>query len=61
MEFLRFVFSSFWTFLGTVVLLGIAFDGTTNIIKALRSRSVSPKLGLGLPVAPHLLGKEGSQ
>ncbi len=36
-EILELIFSNFWTFIGTVVLINIVLTGTANIIKAFRS------------------------
>ena len=33
---LEFIFSSIWHFLGACILLGIVFDGLTNIITAIK-------------------------
>ncbi|HYE42737.1 MAG TPA: hypothetical protein VEA15_05025 [Caulobacteraceae bacterium] len=47
LEILQFVFSSIWHFLGTVVLLGVIFDGLTSVVQALRgepARTVGGKL-----------------
>lgn len=49
MEILRFVFSGFWVFVGSVVLAGVLLEGTAEIINALASlvgawRSKSPRL-----------------
>ena len=49
MELLHFVFSSFWTFIGTITLVGLVFEGFIGVIKAARS----PRLGL--PMASHLI------
>lgn len=35
-EILHFVFSSFWVFLGVMLLLGAMFNGVAKIIRALR-------------------------
>ena len=35
LEVLQFVFSSFWVWLGTAILLGIATDGATRMLAAL--------------------------
>jgi hypothetical protein len=35
MEYLEFIFSSFWIFAGTVVILSICFDGTAGIVKGI--------------------------
>ncbi len=35
-EILDFVFSSFWYWLGTVIILWIPFDGTAKVIRAIR-------------------------
>lgn len=32
LEILKFIFSSFWIWLGTVILLGVAVDGFRKII-----------------------------
>ena len=47
LEILQFIFSSLWHFLGTVVLLGVVFDGLTSVVQALRgvpARTVGGKL-----------------
>lgn len=36
MEFLRFIFSSFWVWLGAVVLIAAAGEAVAGIIKAIR-------------------------
>lgn len=42
LETLRFIFSSFWIFLGVVILTGVilsvVFDGIADIIKAIRGK-----------------------
>jgi hypothetical protein len=58
MEFVHFVFSSFWTFMGTLMFVALMFNGTVAVIQAL---SPPPPPKLGLPAASHLLGKGGSQ
>lgn len=35
MEALQFVFRDFWTWLGTIVLIGVACNGAAQIIRAL--------------------------
>jgi hypothetical protein len=40
LEVLQFVMSNIWVFLGTVVLLGVVFDGIVSIIRALRGDKV---------------------
>jgi hypothetical protein len=34
MKIIEFVFSGFWIFVGTAILLSIIFDGISDIIKA---------------------------
>lgn len=34
MKIIEFVFSDFWVFVGTAVLLSIIFDGVRDIVKA---------------------------
>lgn len=38
MEYLQFIFSGFWTFVGVALLLAILLDGTAGIIRAIRGR-----------------------
>jgi hypothetical protein len=42
-EFIRFVFSGFWHFLGALVLFGAVFDGIAKIIRAVRCASEQAK------------------
>ena len=46
MALIEFIFSSFWTFLGTLLLLGVLLDGIVSIIAAVRdsSKKVNRKL-----------------
>ena len=36
MEIIRFIFSSFWAFVGTVILLGTLFQGIAQVIRAIK-------------------------
>lgn len=36
MRMLEFIFSSFWVFLGVVVLMGMLFDGLAVLVRAWR-------------------------
>jgi hypothetical protein len=36
MTFLEFAFQSFWHFLGTFVLVAVVFQGTADILRAIR-------------------------
>lgn len=36
MEIVKFIFSSFWTFLGSVIFIGVIFEGLAQVIKAIR-------------------------
>ena len=38
LEILQFIFSDLWRFVGTVVLLGVIFDGLTSVVQALRGQ-----------------------
>lgn len=40
-DVLVFVFSSFWVFFGTVILLAVVLDGLADVAKALRSPSAT--------------------
>lgn len=37
-EILELIFSSLWTFIGTVILLGLIGDGIANIVRAFRRK-----------------------
>lgn len=37
-SFLEFVFSSFWYFLGTVILIAVFFEGLEDVVKAFNNR-----------------------
>ena len=36
MEIIEFIFKNIFTFLGTVIILGVIFDGITQVIKQLK-------------------------
>jgi hypothetical protein len=36
MEIVRFIFSSFWVFVGTVILIGTLFQGIAQVIRAIK-------------------------
>lgn len=36
MEIIRFIFSSFWVFVGTVILIGTLFQGIAQVIRAIK-------------------------
>lgn len=36
MEIVRFIFSSFWTFIGSVILIGLFFQGVAQVIRAIK-------------------------
>jgi len=38
LEILKFVFSSFWIWLGTVILIGVAGDASYKVVRAFISR-----------------------
>ncbi len=37
MELIKFIFSSGWTFLGTVILIVLFFEGVIDIIKQIKN------------------------
>jgi len=38
LEILKYIFSNFWIWLGTVILIGITLDGMSNIIGNIRKK-----------------------
>ena len=40
MDFLRFIFSSFWVWIGFVILIGVPIDAIVKIISRLIRRSI---------------------
>jgi len=38
LEILKYVFSDFWIWLGTVILLGVTLDGMANIIGNIKKK-----------------------
>ena len=38
MEFINFMFSGFWTFLGCIILISTALTGTAGILRAIRGK-----------------------
>jgi hypothetical protein len=54
MTLLAFVFAGFWHFVGTVILLGAAFDGIAKVVRAIRRprRRLGKMPELGAPYGP---------
>ena len=45
---LQFIFTDFWHFFGTLLLIGVTGDALVAVIRALRGADVSPLLTSGL-------------
>jgi hypothetical protein len=41
LEILHFIFSSFWIWLGTVILVGIIVYGVADIVRAFKTKNVT--------------------
>ncbi len=47
MEFLRFIFSSFWVWLGFIVLIAVAFGGVQETVKVCKRNRKVPGYRIG--------------
>ena len=45
MDFLRFIFSSFWIWIGFVILIGVPIDAIVKVIRRLIRRSMIVRQG----------------
>jgi hypothetical protein len=54
MEILHFIFSSFWIFIGTIILINAIIKGIYSIIKLILNRQIIKKYGY----PPHYFNLE---